>query len=361
MLSISKMSFHPNFLLFPLFLLSSSPLLTVMSKEDTVIHINKYSTALINISWMDPEKNELHTEMSEAGRFSTAGPATVSGVLSLAVPQDNYSTPEDHSGCVPGLQLTNNKVPEAPVIALLSRGGCVFEKKVEHAVAAGAAGLIIYNNQDQEELGSIAVSSCAIPVVFTHQWKGRELMQLVEKEMTAFITLEEGSRCEKIAGNTSIFSCSRVKDFPGKDMAEEGEMMHSWAVIIISASFLVLLVLSLGMVLAYYFTRFQSLQTQDDQERRACKIALKALNHVKVMMIKEVEEEKECMVCLEMMKKGEEIRHLPCDHKFHQHCIDTWLLNKRKCPLCKLNIVQHFGLLDYKDSEPELSVITQVS
>ena len=39
------------------------------------------------------------------------------------------------------------------------------------------------------------------------------------------------------------------------------------------------------------------------------------------------------------MSFGDEARHLPCGHVFHRPCVDDWLLKRRKCPLCKLNIV----------------------
>jgi len=230
---------------------------------------------------------------------------------------------------------------------------------VENAEAAGAVAVIIFNNKKESKLGTIAVKSPAIPVVFTYMWKGRELMQLVERGIDVFITLEEGSLCEKDGGNSSsVFSCSKTKDSPGQG---QEEMMNSWAVITISVSFLALMFLSLGLILTYYYTRLQRLQAKDAVDRRACKQALKALNNVKLMVVKQKEEEKECMVCLDMMKKGEDVRHLPCDHKFHQHCIDTWLLNRRKCPLCKLNIVQHFGLVEYQDSESDMPDILHVS
>ena len=208
------------------------------------------------------------------------------------------------------------------------------------------------------------MSNSVIPVVFTYQWKGRELVDLVKEKKTVFITLEEGSRCEKGAANESVFfSCVRMKNYPNmghgninnqdKGMAEEDEIEHSWAVILVSVSFLVLMLLSLGMILFYYLHRIRMLHANDALQRRACKQALKALNNVELKVVEETGEGKECMVCLEMMIKGEEIRCLPCKHKFHRHCIDTWLLSKRKCPLCKLNIVQHFGLVDYEDSDLE--------
>jgi len=43
----------------------------------------------------------------------------------------------------------------------------------------------------------------------------------------------------------------------------------------------------------------------------------------------------ECMVCLETLQKGDELRVLPCLHRFHRSCIDSWLARKAICPICK--------------------------
>lgn len=41
-----------------------------------------------------------------------------------------------------------------------------------------------------------------------------------------------------------------------------------------------------------------------------------------------------CSICTEDFVKGEDIRVLPCDHKFHPECVDPWLLNvSGTCPL----------------------------
>lgn len=41
-----------------------------------------------------------------------------------------------------------------------------------------------------------------------------------------------------------------------------------------------------------------------------------------------------CSICTEDFVKGEDIRVLPCDHKFHPACVDPWLLNvSGTCPL----------------------------
>lgn len=41
-----------------------------------------------------------------------------------------------------------------------------------------------------------------------------------------------------------------------------------------------------------------------------------------------------CSVCVEDFEKGQDLRVLPCMHKFHPECIDPWLLNvSGTCPL----------------------------
>jgi hypothetical protein len=41
-----------------------------------------------------------------------------------------------------------------------------------------------------------------------------------------------------------------------------------------------------------------------------------------------------CSICTEEFLKGQDIRLLPCDHKYHPECVDPWLLNvSGTCPL----------------------------
>lgn len=48
--------------------------------------------------------------------------------------------------------------------------------------------------------------------------------------------------------------------------------------------------------------------------------------------------EEACTICLEIPTIGDTIRHLPCLHKFHKECIDSWLVRKSLCPICKSSI-----------------------
>jgi hypothetical protein len=87
---------------------------------------------------------------------------------------------------------------------------------------------------------------------------------------------------------------------------------------------------------------------QDELERRLGRQAKEALRCVSLVVVAEEEEGGlgECTVCLEPLLGGQQARRLPCAHNFHRACIDSWLLAKRKCPLCNLNIVKHFGLAE---------------
>merc|ERR1712176_5857 len=45
-----------------------------------------------------------------------------------------------------------------------------------------------------------------------------------------------------------------------------------------------------------------------------------------------------CTVCMEAFREGEELRILPCLHRFHKGCIDRWLCLNCSCPLCKQHL-----------------------
>lgn len=46
-----------------------------------------------------------------------------------------------------------------------------------------------------------------------------------------------------------------------------------------------------------------------------------------------------CCVCLSRLKKGQDIRVLPCLHEFHRVCVDRWFNACRKtCPVCRFSI-----------------------
>ncbi|EFJ15489.1 hypothetical protein SELMODRAFT_118474, partial [Selaginella moellendorffii] len=46
-----------------------------------------------------------------------------------------------------------------------------------------------------------------------------------------------------------------------------------------------------------------------------------------------------CHICLVEYEEGDQIRVLPCQHEYHQACVDKWLKEvHRVCPLCRGNV-----------------------
>jgi aminopeptidase YwaD len=99
-------------------------------------------------------------------------------------------------------------------IALIKRGTLLFEDKVNNAQAAGAAGVIIYNNEDGTFLGG-ADNGVGIPAVTISQVEGVDLvatLQSVDVEATLsignisdatsqnIIAKAPGAECETISG-----------------------------------------------------------------------------------------------------------------------------------------------------------------
>lgn len=46
-----------------------------------------------------------------------------------------------------------------------------------------------------------------------------------------------------------------------------------------------------------------------------------------------------CAVCLERLRRGQEVRRLPCSHPYHRSCIDPWLRSSTLCPCCKSDVL----------------------
>jgi len=51
-------------------------------------------------------------------------------------------------------------------------------------------------------------------------------------------------------------------------------------------------------------------------------------------------EQHKCVVCMADFEAREELRILPCCHRYHRACIDVWLGRNRHCPICKHDITE---------------------
>ncbi|KAB1994215.1 hypothetical protein ES319_D13G084400v1 [Gossypium barbadense] len=68
-----------------------------------------------------------------------------------------------------------------------------------------------------------------------------------------------------------------------------------------------------------------------DGQPPASKASIEAMPSVKIGE----SEDGECIVCLEEWKPGEVVKEMPCKHKFHDECIQKWLVIHGSCPVCR--------------------------
>ena len=57
--------------------------------------------------------------------------------------------------------------------------------------------------------------------------------------------------------------------------------------------------------------------------------------HKRRVTPEEEEEEDKCTICLSEFEEEEDVRRLPCMHLFHVECVDQWLGQNKRCPICR--------------------------
>lgn len=46
----------------------------------------------------------------------------------------------------------------------------------------------------------------------------------------------------------------------------------------------------------------------------------------------------ECLICIEKYTDNKRVKRLGCGHEYDAECIDKWLLNEKRCPVCSEQI-----------------------
>ena len=71
-------------------------------------------------------------------------------------------------------------------------------------------------------------------------------------------------------------------------------------------------------------------------------LIMNALNSLpkKIVLIVDLTDGDVCSVCMDRSELQDDLRILPCSHSFHAKCVDTWIINKKTCPLCRTNVLQ---------------------
>ncbi|XP_072351731.1 RING finger protein 150a isoform X4 [Scyliorhinus torazame] len=282
----------------------------------TVAEKEEWYTAFVNITY------ERRSEKSECGRY---------GQHSLKQDARGWLAPpaqHDRLACDP--QARFQLPPDSAAkgwIALIPRGNCTYKDKILHAARQNASAVVVYNvgaSNVNETITMPHPGTGDIVAIMIPELKGREIMSLLERNITIMMYITIGTRnLQKYVSRTSV--------------------------VFVSISFIVLMIISLAWLVFYYIQRFRYANARDRNQRRLGDAAKKAIGKLQIRTIKKGDKETEsdfdnCAVCIEGYKPNDVVRILPCRHIFHKTCVDPWLLDHRTCPMCKMNILKALGI-----------------
>ncbi|XP_064481431.1 RING finger protein 150-like [Ornithodoros turicata] len=305
---------------------------SVVRADFTYAHdAEEYYTAIINLTYINPTTGQVVSDREELGKYSAGKVGSVSGVV-VHVTSNNFTA---HDACSP---LDTANIPQEPWIALIQHGNCIESVKMRHAANTNASGAVVYNNNPGSRLVKMRHKVFQIISVFISREKGEEIATLVDNGTRVLMHVSVGSH----------------RPFPYPNI-------NRTSVLFVSISFIILMIISLAWLVFYYVQRFRYIHAKDLLARRLCSAAKKALDKIPVKTLKSGDKEAEgelecCAVCIEPFRLGEVVRLLPCKHIFHKSCVDPWLLEQRSCPMCKMDILKHYGLVYTGSQESVLNM-----
>ncbi|KAJ3671674.1 hypothetical protein LUZ60_007753 [Juncus effusus] len=233
----------------------------------------------------------------------------VRGIIYVASPLD---------ACLPLTnQIANNN--SRSIFALIMRGGCTFYDKVINAQNSGFKLAIIYDDSYHNRLVTMAGEDegITIPSIFISRESG-ESLQIYSTDPSLTFLITPSSR------------------------------LTSWS---LSTIFLLSFLAVCSVMCTCCFIRRRRAMRNGELLPRVNReggggMGWEVVRRMKVVVFEEEGEEEgggegdgsgvSCVVCLEEYGKGEKLRVLPCRHRFHMNCIDSWLTKWRTfCPICK--------------------------
>lgn len=118
-----------------------------------------FTSAFLNVTHEDIETGLLISDKTEVGRYGSGYIGPAAGFI-IHVRSDLDAN--DHSGCQMPLRSSvgNGKLPSngEPWIALIKRGKCNFEVKVDNAYRSNAVAVLVYNDRDSPSLDKMKLA-----------------------------------------------------------------------------------------------------------------------------------------------------------------------------------------------------------
>lgn len=225
------------------------------------------------------------------------------GTIFLASPLD---------ACSPLTNTLTNKT--SGYVLIVRGGGCDFVDKVRKAQDSGFKAAIIYNdkNSDLFPMGGKS-SDIHIHAVFVTRSTGLQLQKYVGvDEIEVWLVQNDNS-----------------------------------AVAIMAVSFLALLAMSAALATCCFVRTHRIIRNSNRPSgRRVRESGGMSSDLVKAIPSVQFTEDLDdnctsatCAICLDDYNVGDKIRVLPCRHKFHMFCVDSWLTSWRTfCPVCKRDV-----------------------
>jgi len=315
------------------------------------ISMFSFSTASISLKYNNSSCHSNNRKVKETfeARFASGAPdVNVAGSLFLP------PTPLSKDACqkASDSDMVAINSPREHRIILIKRGNCSFDQKVANIMPnSNLGGIIVYNDEPSIKLKTIYVTNSSVPMVFITLANGEHLSSLLENDTEVNVVIAKDSYCEhnNVDGLTKC-----IRHVSSSDHNHGENVISQWDIVCISVALFLLTAFSLVCFLFYYLRKLRRVQKIDQKEQKLVMMARKAVARLELRKVTEIDSnlQGDCPVCLDQVLVGAEVRTLPCGHVYHRKCIDKWLIRKRKCPLCKYDILQHFKC-ELGDSESD--------
>jgi hypothetical protein len=111
------------------------------------------------------------------------------------------------------------------------------------------------------------------------------------------------------------------------EQTESKESVYFMIIVLLGMSFL-------GACANFFSSSNDTLSTSDINRQ-----LLQKINSSTELYKEDKYYDKECVICLDIFKKDEQISKLQCNHIYHTECIKSWFTNNLSCPMCRRIII----------------------